>query len=116
MTISVLTASCASRNTMVAPPTRSAEICFEILNLRDFQDAARRSALDSSNREQILSMSENRIQRLAKMDSMEAPDESCHGYRGKLRAYEHPENERLELGARIVAEILVRIVLPAIIK
>ncbi|MEK7391063.1 MAG: hypothetical protein AAB214_00715 [Fibrobacterota bacterium] len=116
MAISLLAASCASRSALAAPPTRSAEICFEILHLRDFQEAARKSALDSSNREQILSISETRIQRLAKMDSMETPDESCHGYRGKMRIYDHPEPERLELGARIVGEILVRIVLPAILK
>lgn len=64
----------------------------------------------------VLSESEARIQRLAKMDSLEDPDASCHGYRKRMRAYDHPEPERLELGARIVGELLIRVVLPAVLK
>ncbi len=117
---SALFVSCASGRSNVIAPTRSAEICFEILRLREFQESARRSGMDSAHLAETIDLCDARVLRLAKIDSLDDPDAACSGFKGKNFVFPdgRPDHADLtaEIGARVVAEIFVEIVLPALLK
>lgn len=113
---SILFASCASGRGTVIAPTRSADICLEILRLREFQESVRRSGMDSTRLAEAIELCDTRILRLAKIDSLDDPDAACSGFKGKKLVFPDGRPDHSDVGARIVAEIFVEIVLPALLK
>ncbi len=113
---SILFASCASGRGTAIAPTRSADICLEILRLREFQESVHRSGMDSIRLVEAIELCDARILRLAKVDSLDDPDAACSSYKGKNFVFPDGRPDHSDVGARIVAEIFVEIVLPALLK